>query len=75
MDVNYFTDRKGNKVKTGDTIGYFRGITNEFIFDAVIRRITKSGSYIEVFVHGREYPLSTLCIELLPKANNSTESA
>ena len=73
-EVKYYTDRKGNKVKVGDIVGYFRGVSDDLLFSDVVSKITKSGSYIEVFVEGRPHQLSTLCLELLPQATESSEN-
>ena len=63
IDVKSYTDRKSNKVQIGDRVGYFRFGTDTLLAEGTVRRITKAGGHIEVFIEGRPHSWSTVYIE------------
>ena len=75
IEVKSFTDRKGQKVCIGDTVGYF-DFRDALRASGRVRRITKAGYFISVYLEGEKHPWYKPWIEkILPKAVESTESA
>lgn len=60
--VKSFTDRNGNKVNIGDTVGYFN-MRKEMMFSSRVVRITKAGYFRQVYVEDRDHPFSVAYIE------------
>ncbi|CAN7359421.1 hypothetical protein [Paenibacillus sp. LjRoot56] len=61
IEVKSFTDRKGNKVRIGDYVGYVH--QGKIICENKVVSISKSGSHVEVYVEGEEDPWFPFWIE------------
>jgi hypothetical protein len=61
-EVKSFTDRKGNKVRIGDLIGYF-GMKGTLLRTGTVLRITKAGYFISVYTAEHTHHWSKIYIE------------
>jgi hypothetical protein len=73
IEVKSFTDRKGNRVVVGDTVGYF-GQKNDMRASGKVKRITKAGYHIAIHIEGLRSPWYKPWVEKVsPNGSETTE--